>query len=582
MNTRIDISHIPFSCYGGLLAVSKTRGKNKLMIYDAQQRTERSPAFAMYFVPEDFQTDSVKFNGGDFEGLPFEASATPSQLDITTEKGSATIALMGDHRLHIRADGITMLFSAITGYGYGHARDPQHYEMFFVSERRYGFIECKQGRLEAAGPFYEWSTNRGKHPIDSARNIKVSPVNGVTEVEIEVGQTEVRQDPIRSVEENQELIRKDWEDFLALMPGVPEDQKDFAEITWYNLWSSYVRANDVYKTDAMLMSKKFMSSIWSWDHCFNALSIAYADKQKALDQFFIVFWQQNASGALLDMFNPGMEIVWGVTKPPIHGWCFSKLMDRFDIDDETLKIAYGFLEKWTNWWMNFRDEDGDGIPSYPQGCDSGWDNATIFDTMGRFVESADLSSFLVLQMRCLSRIAGKLGNSEQHQEWLLKSDALLERMLDHFWNGKAFVPKLSGKHTPIEDTGCLLNYMPIVLGDLLPKEIADICVENMLKHHLSENGLSTEALDSDMYEYDGYWRGPIWAPSTYLIVDGLNRMGRKAEAKEIAQRFVNMCAFKAKGNYENFDPLSGEGLRAPGYTWTASVYMCLLWEYCMH
>jgi NDP-sugar pyrophosphorylase family protein len=83
------------------------------------------------------------------------------------------------------------------------------------------------------------------------------------------------------------------------------------------------------------------------------------------------------------------------------------------------------------------------------------------------------------------------------------------------------------------------------------------------------------------YEYNGYWRGPIWAPSTYLIVDGLNRMGRTEEARLIAKRFVEMCAFKAKGNYENFDPFTGQGLCAPGYTWTASVYLCLLWEYCM-
>ncbi len=581
MSFTIDISHIPFSCYGGMLSVSRTRGKNELIIHDVQQRCGRDTAFGLYFVDPDFVTDSVAKKDKEFQGLPFESSATPTQLDIRTETGTAQIALIGDHRLHIRAEGLTLLFVAKTGYGYGVAKDPQHYEMIYVTECRYGFIECSQGQLEAKGPYLDWRTNRGIHPIDAAWNVKVQPVDGVIELEVELGQTEIRQDPVRTVEENQAIIQKDWEAFLALMPEVPEEQKHFAQVTWYNLWSSYVRAQDVYKTDAMLMSKKVMSSIWSWDHCFNALSIAYADQQKALDQFFITFWKQNPSGVLLDMFNPGMETVWGVTKPPIHGWCFSKLMDRFDLDKETLETAYGFLEKWTNWWMNYRDEDGDGIPAYPQGCDSGWDNATIFDTVGRFVESADLSSFLVLQMRCLSRIAGKLGDEAGQQEWLKKSDELLSRMIEHCWNGKEFVPKINGKHTPIENTGCLLNYMPIVLGELLPKDIADITVENMLKNNLTENGLATEAPGSDMYESDGYWRGPIWAPSTYLIVDGLNRMGRKKEAKEIAKRFVNMCAFKAKGNYENFDALTGEGLRAPGYTWTASVYMCLLWEYCM-
>ena len=35
----------------------------------------------------------------------------------------------------------------------------------------------------------------------------------------------------------------------------------------------------------------------------------------------------------------------------------------------------------------------------------------------------------------------------------------------------------------------------------------------------------------------------------------------------------------AKGNYENFDALTGKGLCAPGYTWSASVYMLLHWEF---
>jgi len=576
-----DISHIPFSCYGSMLSVSRTPGKNELIIHDVRQRFGRDDAFGIYIVTDDFVTDSVKRKDKTFEGLPFESSATPVQCDFSTDTGKAWISMVSDHRLHLRAEGMTLLLVAKTGYGYGIVKDPKHYEMLYQQECRYGFIECSHGVMEAAGPYLDWHTNRGVHPIDAAWNVKVKPENGVIELEIEISQTEIRQDPVRTVKEHQAIIQKEWDHFLSLMPQVPAAHKDFAEITWYNLWSSYVRAQDVYKTDVMLMSKKFMSSVWSWDHCFNALSVAYADQQKALDQFFITFRQQNASGVLPDMFNPGMEITWAVTKPPIHGWCFSKLMDRFDLDEKTLNTAYDYLEKWTNWWMNFRDEDGDGVPAYPQGCDSGWDNATIFDTVGRFVESADLSAFLVLQMRCLSRIAGKLGNAGLEAQWLSKSNVLLERMIAHCWNGKAFVPKINGKHTPIDDTGCLLNYMPIVLGELLPKDIADVVVENLLKHNLTENGLATEAPDSDMYESDGYWRGPIWAPSTYLIVDGLNRMGRRDEAVEIAKRFVNMCAFKAKGNYENFDAHTGEGLRAPGYTWTASVYMCLLWEYCM-
>ena len=82
------------------------------------------------------------------------------------------------------------------------------------------------------------------------------------------------------------------------------------------------------------------------------------------------------------------------------------------------------------------------------------------------------------------------------------------------------------------------------------------------------------------YLPDGYWRGPIWDPTTYLIVDGLRRGGWEELAKTVAERYCAMSARKAKGNYENFDALTGLGRRAPGYTWAASVYMLLHREYC--
>ena len=168
---------------------------------------------------------------------------------------------------------MTLLFVALTGYGYGIAKNDKHYEMFYVPERRYGFIECKAGCIEAVGPYLDWRTNRGVHPIDVAWNVKVTPENGESDIEVEIGQTEVRQDPVRTPEESKALIGAEWNEFLSRMPAVPAQYADFARVTWYNLWSSYVRAQDVYKTDVMLMSKKSMTSVWTWDHCFNALSM---------------------------------------------------------------------------------------------------------------------------------------------------------------------------------------------------------------------------------------------------------------------------------------------------------------------
>ena len=145
METIIDITHIPFSCYGGMLSVSKTNGKNELIIHDVRQRFDQGPVFGLYIVPEDFASDSVALHDRTFEGLPFTAQATPTRVDVTAEGGSARIAFAGDHRLHIHAEGLTLLLVAQAIYGYGIAKDSRHYEMIYVHERRYGMVECERG-----------------------------------------------------------------------------------------------------------------------------------------------------------------------------------------------------------------------------------------------------------------------------------------------------------------------------------------------------------------------------------------------------------------------------------------------------
>ena len=101
--------------------------------------------------------------------------------------------------------------------------------------------------------------------------------------------------------------------------------------------------HECYKYDAMLMSKKGMNSVWSWDHCFNALAMANISQKIAIEQFLIPFELQSESGVLPDMWNPNSEIVWGVTKPPIHGWCFDKMMDRHEYSNDVYEKVYNHL-----------------------------------------------------------------------------------------------------------------------------------------------------------------------------------------------------------------------------------------------
>jgi glycogen debranching enzyme len=91
--------------------------------------------------------------------------------------------------------------------------------------------------------------------------------------------------------------------------------------------------------------------------------------------------------------------------------------------------------------------------------------------------------------------------------------------------------------------------------------------------HLTDWGLATEHVDSPLYREDGYWTGPIWAPSTFIAVTGLDRAGFGDLADEVSEKFCRMCG--VSGFPENFNAVTGEPLRCPAYTWTSSVFVLL-------
>ncbi|KAI3554043.1 hypothetical protein CABS02_05762 [Colletotrichum abscissum] len=80
-------------------------------------------------------------------------------------------------------------------------------------------------------------------------------------------------------------------------------------------------------------------------------------------------------------------------------------------------------------------------------------------------------------------------------------------------------------------------------------------VTSIVFKHLSEWGLATEEITSPHYESDGYWRGPIWAPSTHLVESGLRDAGRAHSTNEISMRFLQLC--EKSGFAENFDAITG-------------------------
>jgi glycogen debranching enzyme len=391
--------------------------------------------------------------------------------------------------------------------------------------------------------------------------------------ELAIEELEAARTPYASVELFADVVRRgavEFTEYLETIAGWRDATTPAADRAAYVLWSATVEPAGFLRRESVLMSKHWMDKVWSWDHAFNAVALAPGLADLALDQFLAPFDHQDESGAMPDSVTHS-EILYNFVKPPVHGWALRRLRERLSrgLTHVELTEIYGRLAKWTRFWLDYRTVPGHELPYYQHGNDSGWDNSTTFDR-DRVIEAPDLAAFLLIQLDVLAGLAEELA-LDGGADWLKEKDRIRAALLDQLHDGEGFVAvgALSGT---VSKRTSLLNVLPILAGDTLPRDITDLLAAS-IERHLTPWGPATQELDSPEYESDGYWRGPIWAPSTMIVEDGLRRSGYGELADTVSSRFRALC--ERSGFAENFDAVTGDGLRDRAYTWTASVYLIL-------
>jgi len=378
------------------------------------------------------------------------------------------------------------------------------------------------------------------------------------------------------IAKNKNSIKEDFFKFKSFF----NPQSETEELAAYILWSGEYEKCGNLSRSVTASSKNLMNLVWSWDNCFISFALKNANKILARDNIMLFFDLQMKDGSLLDAVNPFLKVDW-FTKPPIHGYFISKLMEDEEIFNiETLQELYPKLKKLANWW-----EKNTGLKKlffYTNPFDSGWDNATCFDN-GMPVYSPDLNSYMVLLYGCLSKIAFKLNFTKEAEEHLQRSNLILKNMLKYLYDGKQFVC-LDSKEQSFKTTS-LIKMMPIILGNLLPSHVFENLALEISKenHFLTENSLATESVASELYDQrkgvstkpNAYWRGPVWAPPVFCIYDGLIGAGYLELGKKIANRFISLVESDSAGIYENYDAIQKTGYDDPGYMWTIAVYLLL-------
>ncbi len=566
----IDLRSLPFSRNGAYLAfslLSETAGRPAGLylrsVHGGAKAVQQGGRVALV---------EVTLDGSP---VPYQAHVTPARLDLRTVRGTLSICMAEPQLIRVRGEGVGLRLTF----------DPRLGDYAIPDADGRCRINCPAflTQFMLAPLTGSWALDAPWTGTGASRvvvELRPDDSGVLCEGAIEEYASVWRKREVETpFEQAVEGVAAEFQQWQAQMPTLPDAYEGSRRLAAYLLWSSMVDPVGHFLRPAMYMSKNWMTNVWSWDHCFNAMALCYHKPVTAWDQVMTLFDQQDEHGGLPDSVND-RDLVWNFCKPPIHGWAVDWIMKRSEfIRADQIRQIYGPLCRWTEWWLRYRDDDLDGLPQYHHGNDSGWDNATVFDA-GVPLESPDLCAFLILQMETLADLAEKLNNPEESESWQRRADELLEKLLAHFWQGDHFVALRSGDHL-VADTESLLLYLPLLLGRRLPAAVRRELVNGLTRpgRFMTEFGLATESPKSPEYDPDGYWRGPIWAPSTLILVEGLAACGELDLARDIARRFCDMV--EREGFAENFDALTGQGQRDRAYTWTASVFLILAHEYLM-
>jgi hypothetical protein len=557
---EFPLDEVPFSMRGSWLSVSRVVGLHRSaeLIHLVSHQTGMHPVLSFQPMAGGAPVETTEF-------------AAPERLRWVGAGGEFTAAFAEVDTVRVRGRGLGLRLADASG-----ALTPFTGTFLFIapSDGAAVLTSYETGRRYRVTPLVGAFSVIGAERLGAGeRAIDVGGDGGEWEIAIEEVASEPA--PFRPTTTFDEVVAGRAAEFTAFVEGVApwRDEHPGAALAAYVLWSATVRPLGFVTRETVLMSKHWMDKVWSWDHCFNALALAPSHPELAIDQFLVVFDHQVATGAVPDSITHS-EVLYNFVKPPIHGWAWSQLRRRLPgaVPPDVLLEVYGRLAAWTRYWLDHRRAPGASLPFYEHGNDSGWDNSTVFD-LDRVVESPDLAAFLVLQLDELARLADEVA-PDAAAGWRRESGLLLEALVAELWTGERFIAR-SVAGGRVASTSSLLTALPLLAAGRLPEEVTARLAEQVMAH-VTAFGPATERPDSAHYDADGYWRGPIWAPSTVIVEAGLRAAGRHDLADDVSERFRRLC--ERSGFAENFDALTGAGLRDRAYTWTASAYLLLAGE----
>ncbi|HEY3415073.1 MAG TPA: trehalase family glycosidase [Armatimonadota bacterium] len=345
--------------------------------------------------------------------------------------------------------------------------------------------------------------------------------------------------------------------------------------------------------------------LFPWDTFFCSLLASRRDKDLAYANVRAMLAEMTDRGMLPNV-NGGAGQTLDRSQPPVGAYCVWKLHQKFN-DLEFLAEVYPPLKRWHDFWMKYRDGNGDGLlewgsdpipapvdwwkPHTQQAAkwESGLDNSPMYENVpfneeANTLELADigLSCLYAADADALASIADALGLADEAAAYRAEYAQVAKRINEDLWDkehgiycNRHWDGRLSERWSPT-------SFYALYAGVAAP-ERAERCVREHLMNpdeFWGEWVIPSISRKDANFPVQKYWQGRVWPPMNFLCYEGLRRYGFHAEADELAAKSeaLFLKEWREEGHiHENYNAITAdgddvnpddpEGSSDPIYTW---------------
>ncbi|WNR45252.1 MGH1-like glycoside hydrolase domain-containing protein [Paenibacillus roseipurpureus] len=327
----------------------------------------------------------------------------------------------------------------------------------------------------------------------------------------------------------------------------------------------------------------FWHEVFVWDSSFTAMCTALGHRKLPIYDTLNMLYSRQFDGGYIHRehdVRTGLPVLFEPDfgpNPPLFSiaeWTIFRMNGNI----LRLQDVYPVLKGYHEWiYNNRRLPDG---TYWTTGLANGLDNSP---SLG--YGYPDLTAQMAHDAETLGEIARVLGYEEEVRRWEIEVEETAAACNRCLWDESNQFYSTSLEQGGHNANKVVTGFWPLWAG-IVPENRVELLAKHLKnpdsfwRHH----PIPSLAADSPQFESGGnYWRGSVWAPTNYAVIQGFDRSGQHALALETAVRHLEVMTevFDHTGKlWENY----GSEASCPGnvaqqaYSWTALGPISLLTE----